>query len=73
MDVHQFLGSLAERLQSSASVETIYGKPIGTQGKTIVPVARVSYGLGGGYGKAKTYDKEGRRQQRPAGESGGGE
>ncbi len=74
MDAHHFLESLAEKLGSSASVKTVYGEPIETSetGKTIIPVARVAYGLGGGYGKEKTHDREGRKEERPAGESGGG-
>lgn len=62
----QFLESLSERLRSSANVETIYGKPIQAEGKTIIPVGRVAYGLGGGYGKAKGGQDE------PVGEGGGG-
>jgi uncharacterized spore protein YtfJ len=31
--------------------KTVYGEPISTQGKTIVPVAKVRYGFGGGSGR----------------------
>jgi uncharacterized spore protein YtfJ len=72
MGVHHFLESLGEKLRSSASVKTVYGDPIEAQGKTIIPVARVAYGLGGGYGKEKIRDQEGHAEERPAGESGGG-
>jgi uncharacterized spore protein YtfJ len=72
MAIHQFLESLSDKLQISANVNKIYGNPIEVQGKVIIPVAKIAYGLGGGYGKAKTQDKEGNREEKPAGQSGGG-
>ncbi len=72
MDVYGSLGSLADSLRESATVEKVYGESIEAYGKTIIPVARIAYGLGRGFGKKKTYDEEGRREERPAGESGGG-
>lgn len=72
MDVYGSLGSLADSLRESATVEKVYGEPIEAYGKTIIPVARIAYGLGRGFGKEKTYDEEGRKEERPAGESGGG-
>jgi uncharacterized spore protein YtfJ len=68
----QFLEALAERLQSSASVRTIYGDPIEAEGKVVIPVARVAYGLGGGFGTRRMKDQEGQNEQEPAGEGGGG-
>jgi uncharacterized spore protein YtfJ len=70
--VHQILEPLLERLHTSASIKTIYGEPIQLEGKTLIPVAKVMYGLGGGFGKMKTRDREGRTEEKPAGESGGG-
>lgn len=75
MNVEHFLESLAEKLHSSANVKTIYGDPLETQGKTIIPVARIAYGLGGGYGKMKPDTAaESSPEKRPAegGGSGGG-
>ncbi len=72
MGVHQILEPLLERLHASASIKTIYGEPIQVEGKTLIPVAKVMYGLGGGFGKAKSHDKNGRTEEKPAGESGGG-
>ena len=72
MGVHQILEQLLERLHTSASIKTIYGEPIQLEGKTLIPVAKVMYGLGGGFGKMKTRDREGRTEEKPAGESGGG-
>ena len=47
MFVQHLLQAITERLHSSASTHTIYGDPIETQGKTLIPVAKVSYGFGG--------------------------
>ena len=44
---------IVERLQSAATVKTVYGDPIEANGKTIIPVARVRYGFGGGGGSRK--------------------
>jgi uncharacterized spore protein YtfJ len=48
MLVQHLLQAIAERLHSSSSMHTIYGDPIEAQGKTLIPVAKVSYGFGGG-------------------------
>jgi uncharacterized spore protein YtfJ len=41
---------LVDRLRQSAAVETVYGERIEHEGKTVVPVATVGYGFGGGWG-----------------------
>jgi uncharacterized spore protein YtfJ len=43
--------SIAEPLQSSATVKAVFGDAIPAQGRTIIPVARVGYGFGGGGAK----------------------
>ena len=48
MSIRGFLGGILEGLKSSASVSTVYGKPIHASGKTLIPVAKVAYGFGGG-------------------------
>lgn len=68
----QFLESLLERFRSSANVKTIYGEPIHTEGKTIIPVSRIAYGLGGGYGQGKANKNEVGSEDQPVGEGGGG-
>ncbi len=62
MSIQDFFQTLTERLHSSAHVRTIYGDPITAEGKTIIPVARVAYGFGGGSG----------RKGQAEGEEGGG-
>jgi uncharacterized spore protein YtfJ len=44
------LQSLKESILGQASVKTIYGDPITAQGKTVIPVAKIMYGLGAGAG-----------------------
>jgi uncharacterized spore protein YtfJ len=59
MDVQEAIHSLVN--QSSA--KTVYGEPITAEGQTIVPIAKVRYGFGGG---------SGRRSGGEAGDGGGG-
>jgi uncharacterized spore protein YtfJ len=56
---------MLERAAQSARVETVYGETRQVNGKTIIPVARVTYGGGGGEGKGKRTEGE-------EGEGGGG-
>jgi uncharacterized spore protein YtfJ len=53
MDTENFLEKLASQFGQSASVKNVYGDPIQVGEKTIVPVAQIAYGLGGGYGHGK--------------------
>jgi uncharacterized spore protein YtfJ len=66
MGMKDFFDSLKDGLHGSADVKVVYGAPVETQGKTIIPVAKVAYGFGGGYGETKGDKKEGRE-----GEGGG--
>ena len=58
MSFEQVLGSVGERLQRNASVKSVFGKPIERNGKTLIPVARVGFGLGGGSKPSRAGDKE---------------
>lgn len=63
MNLKETLEALADRLQTTG-VRTIYGEPISAEGRTIIPVARVVYGFGGGGGQsgkptAQSYDVSG--------------
>jgi uncharacterized spore protein YtfJ len=60
------LEKLAESLGSKASVKSVFGEPIQSGGKTVIPVAKVFYGFGGGFGEGPE------RNNRPKGEGGGG-
>jgi len=69
-----FLQPLLDRLHSTAKVETVFGPSRNEHGRTIVPVARVAYGLGGGAGGPgnKRSKHEGAEQQPDEGAGGGG-
>ncbi|WP_327051800.1 GerW family sporulation protein [Halomicrococcus gelatinilyticus] len=56
MNPSERVGDVVDRLRESATVETVYGDPIERGGRTVVPVANVRYGFGGGWG---TDDEEG--------------
>jgi uncharacterized spore protein YtfJ len=44
----ELLNSIIGRIGDSASVKSVFGEPITAQGRTIIPVARVCCGFGGG-------------------------
>jgi uncharacterized spore protein YtfJ len=59
MENINFLENLALRLSQSASVKNVYGEPVITGDKIIIPVAKIMYGFGGGYGqKPKKFIKQ---------------
>lgn len=60
------LQSLKESIIGQANVKMIYGDPVAAQGKTIIPVARISFGYGAGAGAGGVGETHAR------GEGGGG-
>jgi uncharacterized spore protein YtfJ len=66
MSAQSLLQSLKESILSQASVKAIYGEPISAHGKTVIPVAKLFYGLGAGAGTGGVGDSSAR------GEGGGG-
>ena len=48
MSTNELIESAVEHLRMGASVKTVYGEPVVVDGKTIIPVAKVAYGFGGG-------------------------
>ena len=58
MENNNFLENLAVRLGQNGSVKNVYGEPISTHGKTIIPVAQIAMGLGGGYGQKNRKQKK---------------
>ncbi len=51
MENTNFLEKLASQFGQNASVKNVFGDPIQAGDKTIIPVAQIAYGLGGGYGQ----------------------
>jgi uncharacterized spore protein YtfJ len=50
MEPRNLLQSFKDSLLSNATVKSVYGDPVTFTDRTIVPVARVAYGFGGGFG-----------------------
>jgi uncharacterized spore protein YtfJ len=68
-----FLKDSVEKMRSSGSAETVFGPARKENGRTVIPVARVSYGFGGGSGTAAQKGKSGGRRRSkpgPGGDSG---
>lgn len=57
--VAALLERLAERFGGRASVGTVFGAPVTAEGVTVIPVARVVFGLGGGGGRDKAAARNG--------------
>ena len=51
IDPKEMLATLVDHFAATAKVQNVFGEPIETHGKTIIPVARVSYRLGAGGGE----------------------
>lgn len=50
MERQNFIEGIGRDLGINASVNNVYGAPIHSGEKTIIPVARIAYGFGGGFG-----------------------
>lgn len=50
IDPKEMLETLVDHFAVTAQVQNVFGEPIEAHGKTIVPIARVSYCLGAGGG-----------------------
>ena len=67
LDPKEILTTLADRFATTGKIQNVFGEPIESHGRTIIPVARVKYGLGaGGGGENKTGEQD------AVGGSGGG-
>src|SRR5262245_61805977 len=50
MPANEMLQKLGESLSSIATAKSVFGDPVQIGGKTVIPVARVLLGFGGGFG-----------------------
>ena len=75
MTLQNIFKSISQRLQTSATVKTVYGDPVVAEGKTIIPVARVRFGFGAGFGEGDTRGEgvSGNAEADQGGDGGGGE
>ncbi|GAB3551221.1 spore germination protein GerW family protein [Spirosoma fluminis] len=71
-NAQQFLQSLLDRLTSQATVQKVYGEPIVSGDKTVIPVAKVILSFGGGYGEGKGATKKGSVNAADSGQGEGG-
>lgn len=71
MELQPFFQTLKDNLINKATVSSVYGEPITAGNKTVIPVARIAYGFGGGMGNSKALRGEAQGPQF-GGEGGGG-
>src|SRR5215470_11951041 len=72
MSAKEMLQTLGTSIASTASVKSVFGDPIRADGKTIVPVARVAYGFGAGFGRGEETHQAAATQHGEGGGGGGG-
>lgn len=72
MNPTEMLAKIGESLVSTATVRSVFGEPIHTEGKTVVPVAKVAYGFGAGGGRGRNNAKTGSGETPEGGGGGGG-
>jgi uncharacterized spore protein YtfJ len=53
MENNTLLETIARGFGQNASIKNVYGEPVTAHGRTIIPVAKIAMGLGGGYGVKK--------------------
>ncbi len=54
---------IIDKFQSTGKVDTVFGNPIVSKEKTLVPVSKVKYGFGGGWGKSPWIKSRGGDEQ----------
>ncbi|RYY93812.1 MAG: hypothetical protein EOO11_19070 [Chitinophagaceae bacterium] len=75
MNNENLIGELASRVAQDATVKHVFGDPIRVGDKTIIPVARITYGFGGGSGAGSRTRRNNLGEGgdgRPQGEGAGG-
>lgn len=77
--VRNLIETLSPRLEQMVKTETVVGDPIQVQGKTLIPLIRVTYGIfgggaggqGEGQGKGKGAEGQGKAEGKGGGTGGG--
>lgn len=77
MENENFIERIAKGFSQNASVKYVYGDPIQSGNKTIIPVASIAYGFGGGFGqgtkgKRPSATSGAATEESPSGEGAGG-
>lgn len=68
MELKDFFTEIVDKIKSNTGAQTVYGEPVKSHDKVIIPVSKVSYGFGGGFGKGQ----KGSENQDGEGAGGGG-
>lgn len=68
----KFFQTIGERIQAQAGIQKVYGEPIETHGKTIIPIAKVTFGYGIGIGNLSNPSEETLNNINPEAMRGGG-
>ncbi|MCU0353781.1 MAG: hypothetical protein MUD08_08610 [Cytophagales bacterium] len=58
MKAQELMETAQDFTQHQLSAKHVYGEPISTHDKTIIPVAKITSGFGGGYGGSNGADPE---------------
>ncbi len=72
IDPKEMLATLVDHFAATAKVQNVFGAPIEAHGKTIIPVARVSYRLGAGGGEGGETPPDPSAPKKGGGGGGGG-
>ena len=72
MELPESVTTAVETIRDSAHVEAVYGEPIERSGRTIVPVAHVAGGFGGGFGDGTRPDPDTESEDNSAASGSGG-
>ena len=70
-EIQTLLDALAD-LREKANVNTCFGEPVTTEGRTVIPVAEVVYGFGIGIGHNTVAEEEAVEEKARGGDSSGG-
>ena len=68
----EILQSLVERFSATANVKQVFGEPVQTNGRTVIPIARLHYRLGAGGGGGESSDGSQPGPRKGGGGGGGG-
>ncbi len=67
-----FIKSTIDKVVKSTGSQLVYGESIVIKDKIIIPVAKISYGFGGGFGKLENIGKKNESAKDEKGNGGGG-
>ena len=69
MQNENFVEKISSNFSQSAAIKNVFGEPVQAGEKTILPVASIAYGFGGGFGQG---NKKAAAQEQGSEGSGGG-